>query len=113
MGYNMCGIFSYIANSEIDETLMKKLVTNLNYSKHRGPDNSQYGLENKQIFLGFHRLCINDVSDKGNQPIIHPDDFNLRLICNGEIYNHKALVDKYKFNCASDSDCEVIIHLYK
>lgn len=110
---NMCGIFSYIARLGIDDALMLQLVKNLNYSKSRGPDNSQYGLESKKIFLGFHRLCINDFSDKGNQPIIHPDDFNLRLICNGEIYNHRALIDKYKFNCASGSDCEVIIHLYK
>ena len=32
---------------------------------------------------------------------------------NGEIYNHVKLESKYGFNCASGSDCEVILHLYK
>ena len=35
------------------------------------------------------------------------------MICNGEIYNHTKLEHKYGFECASGSDCEVIIHLYK
>ena len=61
----------------------------------------------------FHRLSINDLSELGNQPINHPQDFNLTLICNGEIYNFKHLKEKFKLNTHSNSDCEVILHLYK
>ena len=35
------------------------------------------------------------------------------LICNGEIYNHKQLFNVMNINPNSNSDCEVIIHLYK
>jgi asparagine synthase (glutamine-hydrolysing) len=34
------------------------------------------------------------------------------LICNGEIFNHKVLIDKYGFKQNSSSDCEVILHMY-
>ena len=34
------------------------------------------------------------------------------LICNGEIFNHQELIRKYNFNTKSNSDCEVILHLY-
>jgi asparagine synthase (glutamine-hydrolysing) len=35
------------------------------------------------------------------------------MICNGEIYNFKSLIDKYSLKCKSSSDCEVIIHMYE
>ena len=37
------------------------------------------------------------------------------LICNGEIYNYKELITKYNLSDSlkSDSDCEVIYHLFK
>ena len=35
------------------------------------------------------------------------------LVCNGEIYNHKSLIDILNIRPNSRSDCEVIIHLYK
>ena len=54
----------------------------------------------------FHRLKINDTSDLGNQPLTHPDDFNLTLMCNGEIYNFRELINENKFNTKSNSDCK-------
>lgn len=62
------------------------------------------------IFMGFHRLAINDLSDSGNQPFVMD---NITLICNGEIYNHKELTIAYNIETKSNSDCEVILHLYK
>ena len=35
------------------------------------------------------------------------------FICNGEIYNHKFLKEKYNIKTNSDSDCEVILYLYQ
>ena len=84
---------------------------------HRGPDNTQNLTVQFNKFI-FNRLKINDLSDKGNQPF---DINDCVLICNGEIYNHKELrkeccniqhtIKEGSFE--SNSDCEVIIHLYK
>ena len=37
---------------------------------------------------------------------------NYYLICNGEIFNHKKIINAYNFKTNSNSDCEVILHLY-
>ena len=50
----MCGIFSYISqNKPISEELYSKLVKEALKSKHRGPDNTKYRLENENIFRKF------------------------------------------------------------
>tara|TARA_B100000497_G_scaffold67320_1_gene75950 strand:+ start:65 stop:1552 length:1488 start_codon:yes stop_codon:yes gene_type:complete len=53
------------------------------------------------------------MSELGNQPIVHPEDFNITVICNGEIYNWKQLADENNFKTRSTSDCEIIVHMYK
>jgi asparagine synthase (glutamine-hydrolysing) len=62
--------------------------------------------------FGFHRLAINGLGADGNQPFVLGQ---CRLICNGEIYNFKQLINDYGLQsvCTSDSDCEVILHLYE
>jgi asparagine synthase (glutamine-hydrolysing) len=101
----MCGIFFYKGNKFLKEDLLN----NFNKIINRGPDSSRIISEQNNIF-GFHRLAINDLSDNGMQPFIND---NIYLICNGEIYNHKNLKNEYVLNTQSNSDCEVIIHLYK
>jgi len=59
--------------------------------------------------MGFQRLMVNDLTDAGNQPMYKDGVY---LICNGEIYNHRHIREKYGFQCSSQSDCEVILHLY-
>jgi asparagine synthase (glutamine-hydrolysing) len=108
----MCGIFLYISNSEFKQQQIELITKEAMKIKSRGPDNTVTRIINNN-FIMFHRLKINDISDNGNQPIIHPNDYNLILICNGEIYNHKSLIETYNFKTKSDSDCEVIIHLYE
>ena len=54
---------------------------------------------------------INDISSNGNQPLIKND--NYYLICNGEIYRHKGLQQENEFQTKSNSDCEIIIHMYE
>jgi asparagine synthase (glutamine-hydrolysing) len=69
--------------------------------------------KNKYV-LGFTRLAINDLTDNGNQPFVFQDgDKTISLICNGEIYNHKELIQKYDLVTHSTSDCEVLYHLLK
>ena len=101
----MCGIF-FLHHKNISEEEIKKSFNTL---ESRGPDYSSFNIIDGMVF-GFKRLIINDVSSNGNQPFLIDD---IVLICNGEIYNYKKLVKKYKFDYKSKSDCEVIIHLYK
>jgi len=108
----MCGIFAYISGEDISDELHSQLVKEANKSRHRGPDNTKYRMENEKIFLAFHRLCINDMSDNGDQPLTHPNDYNIILICNGEIYNHRKLREENNFKTNSESDCEIVLHMY-
>ena len=63
--------------------------------------------------FGFHRLAIMGLHEEGMQPFCLNGSY---AICNGEIYGFKKLKDDlikkgYKF--FSDSDCEIILPLYR
>jgi len=60
--------------------------------------------------LGFHRLAINGQSDISNQPFFID---GVWLIANAEIFNHEELERRYGFDMQTESDCEVLIHMYK
>jgi len=104
----MCGITVYISKEEQDDR-------KLNNVSHRGPDSSiirKFKFQDYYISLAFHRLAIIDI-DNGDQPFIYKDCTNERqiyLLCNGEIYNYKKLIEKYNFK--TKSDCHVILDLY-
>uniref|UniRef100_A0A6C0KTF0 asparagine synthase (glutamine-hydrolyzing) n=1 Tax=viral metagenome TaxID=1070528 RepID=A0A6C0KTF0_9ZZZZ len=104
----MCGIFCLLNNdnhfkSEFIEKQFKK-------GKGRGPEHSKLTSVSIKALFGFHRLAINGLNSESNQPIV---DGNIILICNGEIYNYKELYKMLDVKPNTDSDCEVIIHLYK
>lgn len=105
----MCGIFALFNSRHTSWHFLEEMFMK---GKSRGPENSQFlHLKNINSHIGFHRLAINGYQDeKANQP------FNIDgiyLICNGEIYNYKELYDILNIDPYSNSDCEVIIHLYK
>lgn len=104
----MCGIFAIFNNNPNVEKI--KLIENgFMKGKHRGPEFSTY--ENVMINanFGFHRLAINGLNNESNQPLRIND---MVLICNGEIYNYKELYKLMEIEPETDSDCEVIIHMY-
>lgn len=106
----MCGIFCYfIKNGFISKNTMKLLMINYEKIENRGPDRHTLSF-NKDCLLGFHRLAINDLSDKGDQPFDYKEDM---LMCNGEIYNYHELKEREGFDLISKSDCEIIIHLFQ
>ena len=35
------------------------------------------------------------------------------LVANGELYNHRLLEEKYSLRCATRSDCECLIQLWR
>ena len=101
----MCGIFCYIGKKYNSLDLQE----NFQRIENRGPDYSIL-LNVEQVLLGFHRLAINDLSTSGNQPFLNN---GIYLICNGEIYNHETLQQKYDIDTISNSDCEVILYMYQ
>ena len=106
----MCGIFALINTNNNNYDIVSKSIIEkqFNKGKRRGPEYSK--LDNyMKIVLGFHRLAINGLNSNSNQPIIHKD---VILICNGEIYNYKKLYNFMNVTPETESDCEVIIHLY-
>ena len=80
--------------------------------RHRGPDWSGVYTGNNAI-LSHERLAIVDPLS-GKQPLVS-DDGTIILAVNGEIYNHKDLRAQFKdtYQFRTQSDCEVIIPLYK
>ena len=109
----MCGIFTYIGNEKIDDDRDGNLSLQSNSISYRGPDLTSKVIVDDKIFMGFHRLSIMDMSALGSQPMSHPFDDSITMVCNGEIYNYKELKEEYNIKTKSNSDCEVILHLYK
>jgi asparagine synthase (glutamine-hydrolysing) len=107
----MCGI--WVLLDQANHTLSTLYESFLKLS-HRGPDHSifeVYNAENTTSVVGFHRLAIVNSSAYGNQPfVIEDNERRVVFVCNGEIYNWKALRHKYGLDC--DNDCMVIPMMY-
>lgn len=106
----MCGIAGIVASDPGRPIAMRRMLDAL---AHRGPDGE--GIYHGAFAsLGHRRLAIIDLQG-GRQPL-HNEDQSIWLVCNGEIYNYRALrsrfvKDGYPF--LTQSDCEVIIALYE
>ena len=99
----MCGILFYNGDDE-------NVIEYLHNISIRGPDNQDV-VRHKKKFFGFNRLSINGLNNKSNQPF---QIGNCILIANAEIFNWKNLLEENSdFDYQSDSDCEIIIHMYK
>ncbi len=104
----MCSIMGYIG-SRLSYDDFK-----LGFEKtaSRGPDMSKIEKLNNGL-LGFHRLAIMGLTDKGMQPFTYKNNM---LVCNGEIYGFGPIKDELiKKGCTfeSDSDCEILLPLYE
>ena len=108
----MCGIFLAFNKKGLnhDEDFYEKFSQKL---KHRGPDASK-NFFSKNIYMGFNRLKIVDLSNEANMPMIDTDNKYV-LVFNGQIYNYekirKELLSDCNFNTVSDS--EIILEGYK
>ena len=104
----MCGIAGWAGTS--DSMSLQPMVASMS---HRGPDESGFW-QGDEIALGIARLSIIDV-EGGQQPVFSTDG-SVIAVCNGEIYNYVELAAelvKDGITLASDSDVEVIPHLYR
>jgi asparagine synthase (glutamine-hydrolysing) len=79
---------------------------------HRGPDDTVIRRDGP-VGLAFTRLSLVD-PEGGGQPLVSGDGQTV-LIANGEIYNHRALRAGLPAGTRfhTDSDCEVLLHLYQ
>lgn len=110
----MCGIWFYLNKKDKltnnDKTQLIQISSKI---QRRGPDNTQIVHPDVYSMLVFHRLSVMDPTSRGHQPFISTIGKMLYYcICNGEIYNYRELIEKYKINVISGSDCEVILPLY-
>lgn len=111
----MCGIGGYLGDPKSPRPLDEAPLT----LRHRGPD--AQGAARFQTrtgtpgYLAAARLSILDPSPSGNQPMASRDG-TLRLVYNGEIYNHAELRRELVARGAqfrSHSDTEVILEGYR
>ena len=111
----MCGIFALLVNSNesiVDENILQSFFMK---GQKRGPEFStlkkeKINIASMELYLGFHRLAINGLDDASNQPLYYKD---LSVICNGEIYNYKKILEDPSIQIQTNSDCEVILQLYE
>jgi len=101
----MCGIAGMVGTSPEARRALERMTERL---AHRGPDDS--GVWSDGVaHLGHTRLSILDLSEAGHQPMVLRD---LALTYNGEIYNFHELRDGLDGPFRSDSDTEVLLHLF-
>ncbi|MEL6304276.1 MAG: asparagine synthase B [Bacteroidota bacterium] len=108
----MCGIVCAFDIKQETEELRPQLLEMSKKIRHRGPDWSGI-FSNDKAVLAHERLAIVDPTS-GKQPL-YSDDGQLVLAANGEIYNHQELRKRFegKYEFKTQSDCEVILALYK
>lgn len=109
----MCSIYGLLGQV-VETGDSSKIYSSFNTLRKRGPDRSLTIL-NPDSFLGFHRLAINGLDVDGDQPFYMLDgQRTFYLVCNGEIYNFRELINEYKLDVSlHGSDCAVILPLLK
>ncbi len=109
----MCGIAGFINLKEpapVDAKVLERMTNTL---VHRGPDSAGY-FTDPGVGFGFRRLAIIDPVG-GDQPLFS-EDRSIVSICNGEIFNYRALRDglmKRGHTFKTSCDVEVLPHLYE
>lgn len=122
----MCGLAGCVWFSPaagIDESTLRSMTETL---RHRGPDGDGFSWSSEAdddsrrlnraggVALGFRRLAIVDPVG-GSQPFAS-DDAQVRLVCNGEIYNAPELRRRLEGGgrrLRTRSDVEPLLHLYE
>lgn len=115
----MCGLNGVLALNpgafRVKHGLIEKMRDTM---AHRGPDGAgSWVSADGRVGLGHRRLSILDLSAAADQPMTN-EDGSLRIVFNGEIYNHadlrRELEDAGGHTWQTDhSDTEVILHAYE
>ncbi|KAK7426675.1 hypothetical protein QQZ08_006853 [Neonectria magnoliae] len=119
----MCGISAFLSHAREAGSpeqakarahhVAAQLQSSLDVIAHRGPDARGHA-QNFSAGLGHVRLSIIDLSPSGNQPF-HDKKDGIHAVVNGELYDYEhyraQLSSEFKF--VGNSDCEIVIALYK
>jgi asparagine synthase (glutamine-hydrolysing) len=113
----MCGILCLIYQNSTPTTgenipLHSKVNEGYLMLQNRGPDQGIWVCAGKNVYA-FRRLSIMGSGAGAKQPFRNENgDY---LMCNGEIYNHVALCEKYNIDqtVMGGSDCECLLPLYE
>ncbi|MBO5525233.1 MAG: asparagine synthase B [Clostridia bacterium] len=104
----MCSIFCLTSKSVSFEEAHRAFMKTVS----RGPDMYRFE-ELKSGYMGFHRLAIMGLDEKGMQPF----SLGKRLaVCNGELYGFEKERMKLRekgYTFRSDSDCEILLPMYE
>lgn len=104
----MCGIWFCLGG--LSESFGDDAKVWVNALKGRGPESTRICDISGVGVMGFTRLAINGLNPEGMQPMF--SDSTLWM-CNGEIYNWRALAEEWGIEATSGSDCEVLGPLYE
>ena len=108
----MCGFFVVkMKKNTTDAINKKKFINCTKMMRHRGPDDLKFYYD-RNIYIGFNRLSIIDLSYKGSQPF-QDQKSNQILVFNGHITNSELLkknINKNKI-FKGHSDTEVLYKL--
>lgn len=111
----MCGVAG-IVNANERPVDRERLLRIRDSMTARGPDGAGIWVsERGDVGLAHTRLAILDLSERAAQPMASPDG-RLRVVYNGEIYNHPELRSWAEAHGAvyrTDSDTETLLHLYE
>lgn len=104
----MCSIIGYIGNA----ITAQEVRPYFEETKSRGPDMTRM-LPLNPGFLGFHRLSIMGLDERGMQPFVRG---SRAVVCNGEIYGFRKMKKELEakgYRFSGDSDCELLLPLYE
>ena len=96
----MCGILGIVG--DIDILKFNKCLSKI---KSRGPDSTKIDIRDG-VSMGINRLRVNGSEISAEQPFTND---TIMTVCNGEIFNHRELENKYDYVPRSGSDCEVLL----
>jgi asparagine synthase (glutamine-hydrolysing) len=107
----MCGIVGFLGGRQFAaeghaNAILEQMANKIS---HRGPDNFGIWSERgSRIGLGHRRLSILDLSEAGAQPMASKSG-HLKLVFNGEIYNHLELREQLNTSWDGHSDTETLL----
>ena len=113
----MCGIAGAFAYGDAAPCVDRaELEATTERMRPRGPDGGGIWISpDGRVGLGARRLAIIDLSPEGSQPMTDVEG-ELRIVFNGEIYNHRELrarLQRFGARFHSTSDTEVLLQLYR
>ncbi|MEM9596256.1 MAG: asparagine synthase B [Acidobacteriota bacterium] len=110
----MCGIFVWLNHGKSRDEARTLALRQAKLLRHRGPDWSGLVVDDTTA-MAHERLAIVGIYG-GEQPLRAPTDVTdreLLLAVNGEIYGHRELRARYPFDYRTESDCEVILPMWR